>query len=344
MLATEMVLPGIGEPETLEVRQRQLPAPGAGEAMIRVEATGVSFAEQSMRRGLYPVGQPKFPFVPGYDLVGTVAALGPGVMGLAVGQRVAALTKIGGWADHVTLPAEELLPVPGDLDPAEVETLIVNGLTAWQMLHRQARVRRGQTILVHGASGGVGTTLVQLARHAGIRVIGTAAPRHHAALRELGVEPLDYNDPDLVGSVRTLAPGGVDAAFDHLGLPSAAHSFGLLAPGGALVCYGMINAIRDHTPAMQAFAGLLSRVTLWNLLPNHRRAAFYDLWGGHLVRRTAFYRRARTDLAQILDLLAAGALTPQIAARLPLTQAAEAMRLAESRTVFGKVVLIPGLS
>jgi NADPH:quinone reductase-like Zn-dependent oxidoreductase len=130
MLATEIVLPAIGEPETLEVRQRELPAPGAGKVIVRVEATGVSFAEQSMRRGLYPVGQPKFPFVPGYDLVGTIETLGPGVTGIAVGQRVAALTKIGGWADHITLPAEELLPVPDGLDPAEVETLIVNGLTA----------------------------------------------------------------------------------------------------------------------------------------------------------------------------------------------------------------------
>jgi NADPH:quinone reductase-like Zn-dependent oxidoreductase len=341
MLATEIVLPRIGEPETLEVRQRELPAPGKGEVVVRVEATGVSFAEQSMRRGRYPAGQPRFPFVPGYDLVGTVVALGPGVAGLAVGQRVAALTKTGGWADHVILPTAELLPVRDGVDPAEVETLVVNGLTAWQMLHRKARVRAGQTVLVHGASGGVGTTLVQLARHAGIRVIGTAAPRHHEALRALGAEPLDYHDPDLVGSVRRLAPGGVDAAFDHLGLPSAERSFGLLAPGGTLVCYGMIAALNDDTPVLRAFAALLSRIARWNLLPNRRRATFYDLWGGHLVRRAAFYRRARADLARVLDLLAAGALTPQIAARLPLVRAGEALRLAESRTVFGKVVLIP---
>ncbi len=340
MIATEIVLPQIGEPETLEVRRRELHAPRAGEALIRVEATGVSFAEQSMRRGRYP-GQPKFPFVPGYDLVGVVTAAGPSVAGVAVGQRVAALTKTGGWADHVVLPAAALLPVRDGVDPAEVETLVVNGLTAWQMLHRKAHTQAGQTILVHGASGGVGTTLVQLARHAGIRVIGTASPRHHEALRALGVEPLDYNDPDLIGSVRRLAPGGVDAAFDHLGLPSAARSFGLLAPGGTLVCYGTVTALREGTSILGAFAALLSRIARWNLLPNRRRATFYDLWGGHLVRRAAFYRRAQEDLAHVLDLLAIGILTPQIAARLPLVQASEALRLAESRTVFGKVVLIP---
>lgn len=341
MQATEIMLPAIGEPETLQVRRRELPPPGRGEATVRVSATGVSFAEQSMRRGRYPAGQPKFPFVPGYDLVGVVEAVGPGVASVAAGQPVAALTKTGGWADRATLPAATLLPIPAGLDPAEVEALVVNGLTAWQMLHRKARARPGQTILVHGASGGVGSTLVQLARHVGMRVIGTAAPRHHAALRALGVEPLDYGDPDLGGSIRRLAPGGVDAAFDHLGLPSAARSFELLAPGGALVCYGQLAALRGDGPVLPAFAALLARIAGWNLLPNGRRASFYDLWGGRLVNRAAFYRRARADLARVLALLAEGVLTPPIAARLPLTQAAEALRLAESRTVFGKVVLIP---
>lgn len=118
---------------------------------------------------------------------------------------------------------------------------------------------------------------------------------------------------------------------------------GLLAPGRALVCYGMIAALEDDTPALRTFAALLSRVALWHLLPNRHWATFYDFWGGHLVRRAAFYRRAWADLAQVLGRLTAGVLTPQIAARLPLAQAGEAMRLAESRTVFGKGVLIPGL-
>ena len=139
MMATEIVLPGVGEPETLQVQRRELPALATGEALIRVEATGVSFAEQSMRRGRYP-GQPAFPFVPGYDLVGTVAALGPGVTVVAVGQRVAALTKIGGWADYTVQPVIDLVAVPDGVDAAEAETAVVNGVTAWQMLHTVARI------------------------------------------------------------------------------------------------------------------------------------------------------------------------------------------------------------
>jgi len=343
MIATEIVLPGIGEPETLEVRQRELPAPVAGEVAIRVEASGVSFAEQSMRRGLYPL-QPKFPFVPGYDLVGVVTALGPGVTALTIGQRVAALTKTGGWADCVVLPAAGLVSVPDGVDPVEAETLVVNGLTAWQMLHRCAHARSGQTILVHGANGGVGTTLVQLARHAGIRVVGTAAPHHHQALRALGVEPLDYNDPNLAGSVRRLVPGGVTAVFDHLGGPSVGRSFELLAPGGTLVSYAMITGIKGARSMMPSFMALLARLTWWNMLPNGgRKATFYDVWSGHLVRRATFHKQMNEDLTQVFGLLAAGILKPQVAARLPLTQASDAMKLAESRTVFGKVVLVPDL-
>ncbi len=231
VVALQVVLPGAVAPDGLQLRRSPLAAPGAGQVLVTVEATGMSFAEQAMRRGKY-YGQPAFPFVPGYDLVGTVAALGPAVDPGLLGQRVAALTKTGGWATDVLLPADDLIAVPAGLDPAEVEALIVNGITAWQMLHRTAQVRPGQTILVHGANGGVGTTLVQLARHHGVRVIGTASPRHHQALRTLGVIPLDYRDADLSARVIQIAPDGVDAVFDHLGGESIPRSYRLLSAAG----------------------------------------------------------------------------------------------------------------
>jgi len=343
MIATEMVLPGVGEPETLQMRQRELPPPGAGEVVVRVEATGVSFAEGSMRRGRYP-GQPKFPFVPGYDLVGVVEGLGPGGAGVALGQRVAAVTKTGGWADHVVLPAADLVPVPEGVDAAAAETAVVNGVTAWQMLHRLARVRAGQTILVHGATGGVGVLLVQLARLAGARVIGTASPAKHDVVRALGAEPLDYHGDDLAARVRALAPGGVDAAFDHVGGRSLRDAWRLLAPGGTLVSYG-IASLRDAQGSMMAaFIPLLARIYLWNALPNGRHAHFYNLWGGKALRPRRFHREMHAALTEVLALLAQGRIRAQIARQLPLERAAEAMRLAESGTVSGKVVLVPGLA
>lgn len=150
-------------------------------------------------------------------MVGIVIALGPQVTTVTVGQRVAAVTKVGGWADHIVLPATHLVPVPDGVDAAAAETAVVNGVTAWQLLHRLAKVRAGQTVLVHDAAGGVGGLLVQLACLAGARVIGTASAGKQDVIRALGAEPLDYRAVDLVAQVRARTPGGVDAVFDHLG-------------------------------------------------------------------------------------------------------------------------------
>ncbi|WP_327143387.1 medium chain dehydrogenase/reductase family protein [Nocardia sp. NBC_01327] len=336
--AVEIVLPGTVEPEELLTTRRELPPLRAGQALVRVEASGVSFAEQQMRRGKY-YDQPAYPFVPGYDLVGTVLEVGSDADAALVGRRVAALTKVGGWASHVVLETADLVEVPADLAADEAETFVVNGITAWQMLHRYAKVRAGQTILVHGANGGVGSTLVQLARAAGVRVIGTASARNAEAVTALGAEPVDYRG-DVPAQVRALAPAGVDAVFDHVGGPGIVDSFRLLAPGGTLVAYGSAStkdeAGNSRLPVLQLFARLL----LWNVLPNRRHARFYNIWSG-LRRRATFRARLAEDLTAVFALATRGVLHPQIAARFPLSQAAQALTLAESRTVTGKVVLVP---
>jgi NADPH:quinone reductase-like Zn-dependent oxidoreductase len=337
---TEIVLPGVVGPGGLIVHERPVPLPGDGQALVELLATGVSFAEQGMRRGRYP-GQPKVPFVLGYDLVGVVTAVGPQVDPALVGRRAAAVTKTGGWTTHALIDVRDLVPLPDGVDAAEAEAVVVNGITAWQMLHRKARVRQGQTILVHGANGGVGNTLVQLARHAGIRVIGTASPRHHDALRAMGAEPIDYIDAGLADRVRVLAPDGVDAVFDHLGGPSCQRSFGLLRRGGTLVAYGTAAQLNDTDNLILTFMGLYARLGLWSLLPNGRRALFYNFWGGRRVRPAQFRKRLASDLTSVLSLLADGAIAPHVAARIPLREASRAMALAESRTVYGKVVLVP---
>ncbi|MGI5439856.1 medium chain dehydrogenase/reductase family protein [Streptomyces shenzhenensis] len=338
--AVEVVLPGKVEPDGLQIRHGAVPVPGPGQVLIRMEATGVSFAEQQMRRGKY-YDQPPFPFVPGYDLVGTVAAAGDGVDPRLPGTRVAALVKVGGWASHVLVDAADAVPVPDGIGAAEAETLVVNGITAWQMLHRKARVRTGQTVLVLGANGGVGSVLVQLAHAAGVRVIGTASVRHHDALRALGVTPVDYRAGDVAARVRALAPGGVDAVFDHVGGSGIVDSWRLLAPGGTLVSYGTA-ATRDDAGSKQLpVLKLLGRVWLWNTLPNRRRAYFFNLWAGRALAKGRFRARLRADLTEVFAALRRGDITPQIAAELPLTRVADALRLAESGTVAGKVILTP---
>ncbi|MFI9503626.1 medium chain dehydrogenase/reductase family protein [Nocardia sp. NPDC052566] len=335
--ALEIVLPGRVEPNGLRVTHRDLPAPGPHQVIVRVEASGISFAEQQMRRGKY-YDQPAFPFVPGYDLVGTVIEVGAEVDPALVGRRVAALTKIGGWSSRIVLDAADLVRVPAALDPAEAETFVVNGITAWQMLHRTAAVRAGQTILVHGANGGVGSTLVQLARAAGIRVIGTASARNAAAVQALGATWIDYRG-DVTAQVRALAPNGVDAVFDHIGGPGIADSFGLLAPGGTLVSYGTASTKNDEGNSRLPVLRLFARLAWWNALPNKRNAHFYNIWAGK--RNAARFRnRITEDLGAVFDLAATGTLHAQVAARIPLAEAGRAMELAESGTVTGKVVLV----
>ena len=338
--ATRVVLPGLVEPDGLEVHTVPVEAPGAGQFLVQMEATGVSFAEQSMRRGRY-FGQPEFPFVPGYDVVGTVLAAGPGADASLVGRRIAAMTKTGGWASHVIVEARDSVLVPDGISSEDAETVVVNGVTAWQMLHRSARVKRGDTILLHGANGGVGGILIQLAKREGIRVIGGASPRHHDALRAVGVEPVDYNAPDFAARVRELAPDGVAAAFDNIGGRMMKTSFTLLAPGGTLVVYSLISQMGGTGSVMVPFVKALGRIALWNVLPNRRNGTFYDLWAGHKTRPATFREHLDNDLTAILGLLATGEITANIAARFPLVEASAALALAESRTLNGKVILLP---
>ena len=339
MKTTEMVLRGVGEPETLRVQQRELAAPKPGQAIVRMEATGVSFAEQSMRRGIY-YDQPQFPFVPGYDLVGTVEALGSPTQGLPVGQRVAALTKVGGWAQRMLLEVGDLVPVPDGVPAEDAETVIVNGLTAWRVLHRTIRPEPGQTIVVFAAAGGVGSILVQLARHARLRVIGTAGASQQERLRAMGVIPLDYRSEDVPARVRELAPEGVAAVVDNVGGPGIVDSWRLLAPGGTLVALsdmGMREAAHPRLRSTKLFARLLA----WNVLPNGKHAYFFNLWAGHRRHLDTFRAELRTDLTALFGLLADGTLAAPIDSRYPLSQAAAALRKAEAGGLAGKVIILP---
>lgn len=337
---TKVVLPGLVEPDGLQLVTHPLAAPGRGQLLVAVEATGISFAEQSMRKGLY-FGQPAFPFTPGYDLVGRVIEVGPGGDTTLLGRRVATMTKTGAWAAHVVVEARDSIPVPDGVTSEDAETVVVNGVTAWQMLHRSARVKPGQTILVFGANGGVGGILIQLARLHGVHVIGAASPRHHEALRAEGVAPVDYADPELAARVRELAPHGVDAVFDNVGGEMTKTAFSLLARGGKLVTYSIITAVSTDGPLMVPFLKTIGQALLWSALPNGRSATFYDLWAGHRTRPATFRRHLESDLGRVLSLVEDGTIRANIAARFPLEEVVAALRLAESRTLNGKVILLP---
>lgn len=329
---TEIVMPHEGGPEVLEVvRRGGVRGPGVGEVVVRVEAAGVSFAEVQMLKGRY-FSQPTFPFVPGYDLVGRVEEVGDGVDGRLVGRRVAVLTETGAWADRVTLDATKLVAVPGGLEPAEAVAMVTNGVTAWQMIHRAARVRPGQTVVVHGASGGVGTLLVQLARLAGATVIGTASASKHDDVRALGAIPVDYRTEDVPARVRELSPGGVDAVFDHLGGPGLVASWRMLGKGGTLVSYGSASTLGNKGHRLWPYLPIFGRIMLWNILPNGKKATFY------YVKR--WPKTFQQDLATVLALLSEGKIEARVTERKPLERAAEALDLLASGKASGKVVLV----
>lgn len=239
------------------------------------------------------------------------------------------------------LEVGDLVEVPAGVDPVAAETVVVNGVTAWRMLHRSARVPRGKTIVVLGAAGGVGSTLVQLARHAGIRVIGTAGPAQQDRLRELGAIPIDYRNENVAARVHDLAPRGVTAVFDHVGGPGIVDSWKMLARNGTLVSYGTASTRDVVGDPRLPVAKLIARLTAWNYLPNGRRATFFNLWAGKRLRPERYRAELRKDLGGILTLLAEGAITPQIARTFALTEAAAALRYAEAGGIAGKVILLP---
>ena len=328
---TEVVMTRQGGPEVLETHRRGLPTPEPGQITVRVEAAGVAFSEVQMLKGRY-FGQPKFPFVPGYDLVGEVEEVGEGVDEIMVGARVAALTETGSWADRVVLGADDATPVPEGLDPADAVAAVTNGVTAWQMLHRAAKVRPGQTVLVHGASGGVGTLLVQLARLAGAEVIGTASARKHDYVRALGATPVDYRD-DVSSRVREISPDGVDAVFDHVGGRGLVDSYRMLRKGGTLVTYGSASTLEGGGHWIQPYLPIFARVLRWNATPDGKKATFY-----YVKRWPKFFQ---DDLSTVLALLADGEIEAHATTRMPLEKAAEALEFLASGRASGKVVLVP---
>jgi NADPH:quinone reductase-like Zn-dependent oxidoreductase len=316
-----------GGPEVLRVVEEDLRPPAAREARVQVLAAAVSLPDIDARLGRSPF-PPTPPFTPGYAIVGAVDAAGAGVTQAKVGDRVAALTVYGGYAEYVYVAEQKLIPVPATLDSAEVVPLILNYIVAYQTLHRAARVKPGQTALLIGASGGIGTALLQLGRLAGLKMYGLASPSKHAALIAHGATPIDYHTEDFVQVIRQMEPGGLDAVFDGMGGDYLPRGFGLLKRGGVWVSYANPRSLRG-------MVRLLGRVLWYNLRLDGRRVALYGTGASNLNRRPFL-----EDWATLFRLLAESQIQPIIAARFPLLAAAQANVLLESGQVTGNIVLL----
>ncbi len=316
-----------GGPETLQVVENELREPSAREARIKTLAVPVCLPDVQARYGQSPF-RLKVPFVPGYAVIGIVDAIGKDVTKFSVGDRVAALTVYGAYAEYIYWDAEELLPIPGTLDPVKAIPLILNYIVAYQTMHRSAKVKAGDKVLIIGASGGIGTAFLQLGKLAGLKMYGLASKSKHSILTEYGATPIDYRTQDFVQVIRQAEPEGLDAVFDGMGGDYFGRGYSLLRGGGKLVCYGnplgILSALK-----------FLGQTVLYNLLPNGKSAAGYGT-GISRFNRRPFLEDWRT----LFKLLEDREIDPVIAARFPILEAAKANELLESGQVVGNIVLL----
>jgi NADPH:quinone reductase len=349
-----VVVDHYGGPEVLEVVEEENPRPGAGEVCVRVLAAGVSFTDSQLRAGTYIPGGPRPPFTPGYELVGVVEELGAGCKRLRVGDRIGALAVWGADADHVCLPEAGAVDVPEDLDPAEVLSLVFTYMTAYQVLHRIAKVKPGETVLVHGAAGRVGTAMLELGVVAGLRLLGTCSARDRVAVERLGAVAIDYQHQDFLARVRELTDGqGVDVVSDSLGGPISLRSFRALRQGGRLVVFGRYDTLKDGNkdwPAVFKWYASVATVWVWGALSPRRKALKYQVQRfrdagqqrpGAVGGEPRYPDWFREDFSVLLALFRDGRIHPVVAERLPLAEARHAHEMLETAAAKGKLVLVP---
>ena len=345
MRHTRIIVTRYGGPDALELIEEECPHPQPGEVRVKVLAAGVSLPDVLAREGIHPE-TPQVPYTPGWDMVGIVDQIGEGVSGFELGETVAAMPISGCYAQYVCLPQRKFIPVPAGLDPAEAVAVVLNYITAYQMLHRSAKVKPGQRVLIHGASGGVGTAFLQLGQLAGVEMYGTCSAQAAEVVKDLGATPIDYRNSDFVQEIHRLASDGVDAVFDGIGGDNLWRSRAALREGGCVVVYGFQAKLQRGRMASGAPSGRHpireSAILEWYILrnwfrPGRKSMVPYSIqW---LMRlRPAWFCH---DLLTLFDLLQQEKIKPLIAQRLPLCRARHAHELLGSGGVIGKIVLVP---
>jgi NADPH:quinone reductase-like Zn-dependent oxidoreductase len=324
----KVVITAYGDESVLAVVEAELPAPAAGEVQLAVEYSITSGSDVNMRRGTYPL-QKKPPLTPGYSVVGTVIANGQGCSKFAVADRVACLSKYEGQAERINLPEKYLVPVPDGVDGAEAVALVLDWVTAYEMLVRAAKVKAGQKVFVHGLSGGVGGALLRLGKVLGVEVYGTASAKKHEELRAQGAVPLDYSNKNWIGEMQRM--GGVDAVFDALGYESFDESYSILKKGGVLVGYGQNLPAWTGGPERNPVPMILKLFA--------RNLAF---WTGKKATFFGVLRSSKNfapDLETLFAWLKEGKITVPVKARFSLDEIQQAHRAYAASAGMGSIVI-----
>ncbi len=330
-----------GPPEVLEVKEAPDPEPRAGEVRIRVEASGVNFADIG-RMGLYP-DLPPIPVVPGYEVAGRVDAAAAGLDGNWIGRDVVAMTRFGGYADTVCVPAKQVFARPSGMSALEAAAIPVNYFTAWQLIVVMGGLKRNETVLVHSAGGGVGIATTQIAKHLGGRVIGTASAGKHAELRALGIDDLiDYRTEDFEMRSREITDGrGVDLILDPVGGESWRKGYRLLAPAGRLGAYGLSAAATQKQRSLLTTLGVIARIPWFQFNPLALMGANKGVFGVNLGHMWGEIDRIREWADRLFDLWTQGVVKPKIAQTFQFAEVVQAHHFIQDRRNIGKVLLVP---
>lgn len=331
-----------GPPEVLEVREAPDPAPKAGEVRIRVEASGINFADILGRLGMYP-DLPPMPVVPGYEVAGRVDAAGADVAGRWLGRDVFALTRFGGYADTICVPSEQVFERPAGMSALEAAAIPVNYFTAWQLLVVMGGFKPNETVLVHSVGGGVGIAATQLAKYIGGRVIGTASTAKHAEMRAMGVDHLiDYRTEDFEKRVREITGGrGVELILDAVGGKSWKKGYRVLAPTGRLGMFGISAAAGGKERSVLGMIGLLANTPWFQFNPLSLMNANKGVFGVNLGHMWGEVERMREWGDRLLELWRQGVVKPRIAQSFRFDEAAQAHHFIQDRRNIGKVLLVP---
>src|SRR6202046_299733 len=339
-----MVVRKYGAPEVFEAREVPDPQPKAGEALVRVKAIGVNFADLMQRMGIYP-GTPKPPFVPGLEIAGVVEKIaestGKPAEGepLRVGDAVVAFTQFNAYAAWVAVPLRQVYRLPAGMSFEDAAAIPVNYVTAYHSMFTMGNLQPGDRILVHGAAGGVGIAVVQLARARGLVIFGTAGPTKQEYLRKIGVDhAIDYEKSDFVEVVRKFAPDGIEMVMDPIGGKSFSRSYECLGSTGRLVVYGLSSAAGPGGKRSLA-RGLSALAQTPRFHPLKLMSANISVIGVHLGSLQTRGALLRGALDEIFRMYATGKIKPVIGKSFPLAEAAAAHRYIQERKNIGKVIL-----
>jgi synaptic vesicle membrane protein VAT-1 len=331
-----------GPPEVLQVKEAPDPTPKAGEVRIRVEASGVNFADIMGRMGVYP-DLPPIPVVPGYEVSGRINAVTPGVDQSWIGRDVIAMTRFGGYADVVCVPVKQIFPRPAGLSALEGAAIPVNYFTAWQLVVVMGALKANETVLIHSVGGGVGIAATQIAKHIGARVIGTASVAKHGEMRALGVDHLiDYHTEDFEARTREITGGrGVELILDAVGAGSWKKGYRVLAPTGRLGMFGVSSLASDKERNLFSLLSMLANTPWFQFNPLRLMNANKGVFGVNLGHMWVEIDRLREWGDALMDLAAKGVIKPKVAASFKFDAAPEAHHFIQDRRNIGKVLLVP---